>query len=141
MTLAAVEEHGVERMLDELARDLADGSYCPLPARRVEIAKSDGGRRPLSIPTVRDRVAQQAAKVVLEPIFEADMLPCSYGFRPRRSATQACERLREGFIRGRRWVVEFDIADFFGSIDHARLIEAVEERVSDRRGSSGSVSG
>ena len=133
LTLAGVEEYGVARMLDELAADLRDGSYRPLPARRVEIAKSDGGRRPLSIPTVRDRVAQQAARLVLEPIFEADMLPCSYGFRPRRSATQACEVLREGFIRGYRWVVEFDIADFFSSIDHARLVEAVQGRVSDRR--------
>ncbi|MCA1703459.1 MAG: group II intron reverse transcriptase/maturase [Actinobacteria bacterium] len=133
MTLAAVEDYGVGRLLDELACDLRSGSYRPAPARRVEIPKSDGGCRPLSIPTVRDRVAQQAARIVLEPIFEADFLSVSYGFRPRRSATQAAEVLREGFIRGLRWVVEFDIADFFGSIDHARLIELVEARVSDRR--------
>jgi RNA-directed DNA polymerase len=133
MTLAAVEEYGVGRMLDELAEALRSGSYRPSPARRVEIPKSDGGRRPLSIPTVRDRVAQQAARIVLEPIFEADFVPVSYGFRPRRSATQAAEVLREEFIHGRRWVVEFDIADFFGSIDHARLIAALEARVSDRR--------
>ena len=133
VTLAAVEEYGVERMLDELARDLRDGSYRPAPARRVMIPKPDGGRRPLSIPTVRDRVAQQAARIVLEPIFEADMVPCSYGFRPRRSATQAAEVLRKGFIAGHRWVVEFDIKDFFGQIDHARLLAAVEARVSDRR--------
>jgi RNA-directed DNA polymerase len=99
----------------------------------VLIPKADGGRRPLAIPTVRDRVAQQAARLVLEPIFEADFLPVSCGFRPRRSATQACEVLREGFITGRKWVVEFDIADFFGSIDHARLLDAVSRRVSDRR--------
>jgi RNA-directed DNA polymerase len=133
VTLAMVEEYGVERMLGELARDLRNGSYRPAPARRVTIPKADGGRRALSIPAVRDRVAQQAARMVLEPIFEADMLPVSYGFRPRRSATQAAERLREGFIRGYRWVVEFDIAEFFASIDHARLVAAVQRRVSDRR--------
>jgi RNA-directed DNA polymerase len=133
VTLAAVEDYGVGRMLDELAGDLRSGTYRPAPARRVMIPKADGGRRPLSIPTVRDRVAQQATRIVLEPIFEADFLPCSYGFRPRRSATQAAEVLREGFIRGYRWVVEFDIEDFFGSIDQARLLEAVQARVSDRR--------
>jgi len=133
MTLASVEEYGVERMLDELARDLAAGTYRPAPARRVTIPKADGGKRPLAIPTVRDRVAQQAARLVLEPIFEADFLPVSFGFRPRRSATQACERLREGFARGYRWVVEFDIRDFFAGIDHERLLGLVEARVSDRR--------
>jgi RNA-directed DNA polymerase len=86
-----------------------------------------------SVPTVRDRVAQQAAKIVLEPIFEADFLSCSYGFRPKRSATQAMERLRVGFIEGHRFVVEFDIANFFGEIDHDRLLTEVGRRVSDRR--------
>jgi RNA-directed DNA polymerase len=133
VTLAEVEAYGVERMLDELAADLRSGTYRPAPARRVTIPKADGGRRPLAIPTVRDRVAQQAARIVAEPIFEADFLPVSFGFRPRRSATQACERLREGFVRGFRWVVEFDIRDFFGGIDHERLLGMVEARVSDRR--------
>jgi RNA-directed DNA polymerase len=132
-TLAEVEDYGVRRMLDELAADLRAGNYRPPPVRRVEIPKPDGSRRPLGIPTVRDRVAQQAAKIVLEPIFEADFLPVSFGFRPKRSATDALEKIRVGFIEGYQFAFEADIADFFGSIDHERLLALVAERVSDRR--------
>jgi RNA-directed DNA polymerase len=107
VTLAFVEdEYGVSRMLGELQTDLRDGSYRPAPARRVDIPKPAGGSRPLGIPTVRDRVAQQAAKIVLEPIFEADFLAVSYGFRPKRSATQAMETIRVGFIKGYTQVAE-----------------------------------
>jgi RNA-directed DNA polymerase len=133
ITVVAVEEYGVDRMLRELRHDLREGVYRPAPARRVDIPKPRGGKRPLGIPTVRDRVAQAAAKVVLEPIFEADFLSCSYGFRPKRSATAAMERLRTGFIEGVTHVVEFDIANFFGEIDHDRLLTEVGGRVSDRR--------
>jgi RNA-directed DNA polymerase len=133
VTLAAVEDYGVARMLDELAADLRAGIYRPAPVRRVEIPKPDGRMRPLGIPTVRDRVCQQAAKLVLEPIFEADFLACSYGFRPKRSATDALEAIRVAFPRGRVFVFEADIRDFFGSIDHDRLMGMVEARVSDRR--------
>jgi RNA-directed DNA polymerase len=134
VTLAFVqEEYGVARLLGELQQDLREGSYRPAPARRVDIPKPDGGKRPLSIPTVRDRVAQAAAKLVLEPIFEADFHPCSYGFRPKRSATMAMERLRTGFIGGCQFVAEFDIRNFFGEIDHERLLAEVGRRVSDRR--------
>src|SRR5215218_5143096 len=94
VTLAAVELYGVERLLDELTADLKEGSYRPLPARRVFIPKPGRQeRRPLSIPTVRDRIVQAALKTVLEPIFEADMLECSFGFRPRRSAHDALQVL------------------------------------------------
>jgi len=134
ITLAYVqEEYGVERLLAELQADLRAGTYRPAPARRVDIPKPQGGKRPLGIPSVRDRVAQQAARIVLEPVFEADFLPCSYGFRPKRSAVQAMERLRTGFIGGCQFVAEFDIRNFFGEISHDRLLAEMGKRVSDRR--------
>jgi RNA-directed DNA polymerase len=134
ITIATVEDdYGVEQMLAELRDALRAGNYRPKPVLRVEIPKPDGSKRPLGIPTVKDRVCQQAAKLVLEPIFEADFLPCSFGFRPKRSATNAMERLRVGFIEGNHFVFEADIVNFFGFIDHERLLSAVGERVSDRR--------
>ena len=134
VTLAYVQEvFGVRRLLAELQHDLRKGTCRPAPARRVEIPKPDGSKRPLGMPAVRDRVAQQAAKIVLEPVFEADFLPCSYGFRPKRSAVQAMERLRTGFIAGYHFVVEFDIASFFGEISHDRLLAEMGRRVPGRR--------
>ena len=133
LTLAEVEEYGVERMLGELQRALREGRYRPAPVRRVGIPKPDGGVRPLGIPTVCDRVCQQAARLVLEPIFEADFLEVSYGFRPKRSALQALESIRTAFPRGRVWVAEADIRNFFGELDQQKLLDLVAERVSDRR--------
>jgi RNA-directed DNA polymerase len=134
VTLAFVEEeYGTERLLAELQADLRAGSYRPAPARRVDIPKPAGGVRPLGIPTVRDRVAQAAAKIVLEPIFEADFQPVSYGFRPKRSAVQAKETIRKAFIAGFTQVAEADIRGFFDNLDHDRLMAEVARRVSDRR--------
>ncbi len=132
-SLADVEEYGVPRLLDELATELQNGSYRPSPARRVFIPKPGNvERRPLSIPTVRDRVTQAAAKIVLEPVFEADFAPCSFGFRPKRSPHGALQVVIDEAWRGRRWVVETDIAECFSAIPHDALMQAVEERISDR---------
>jgi RNA-directed DNA polymerase len=132
-TLEAVEEFGVDRVLGEIQAELSEGRYRPLPVRRVAIPKPQGGVRPLGIPNVKDRIVQQAARIVLEPIFEADFLPVSFGFRPRRSATDAKEVLRRSFIAGHAFVFEADIRDYFGQIDHDRLLAMVAARVSDRR--------
>jgi group II intron reverse transcriptase/maturase len=133
MTLAEVEQMGVEAFLEDLGARLRAGMYRPAAVRRRYIPKGDGKRRPLGIPTVRDRVAQMAATLVLEPIFEADFHPCSYGFRPKRNATQALERLRTRGAHGGNHVLDADIRDYFGSIDHGKLMKLVARRVSDRR--------
>jgi RNA-directed DNA polymerase len=133
VTLAQVEEYGVARLLGELASELRERRYRPLPARRVLIPKpGTTEQRPLSIPPVRDRIVQAAVKIVLEPVFEADFLPVSFGFRPRRSAHDALQVLIDECWQGRRWVVETDIASCFTAIPHEKLMEAVEERVCDQ---------
>ncbi|MFQ5948866.1 MAG: group II intron reverse transcriptase/maturase [Acidimicrobiia bacterium] len=133
ITLEAVEHYGVSRLLGELARDLQEGSYRPLPGRRVWIPKpGTRKRRPLSVPTVRDRVVQAALRIVIEPVFEADFAPCSFGFRPQRAPHDALQVILDEAFRGRRCVVETDIAACFEAIPHDRLMTAVEERICDR---------
>ena len=132
-TLADVEQYGVTRLLDELAAELREGRYRPLPTRRVFIPKpGTTEQRPLSIPAVRDRIVAAACKIVLEPIFEAGFLSCSFGFRPNRAAHDALQVLVDEAWRGRRWVVETDIANCFSAIPHEKLMQAVEERVCDQ---------
>jgi RNA-directed DNA polymerase len=133
VTLAEVESYGVDRFVEEVATQLRAGGYRPRAVLRRYIPKADGKKRPLGIPTVRDRVVQMAAKLVLEPIFEADFLPCSYGFRPRRGATSALETIRKLGAAGANHVLDADVRDYFGSIDHEKLMTLVGMRVSDRR--------
>lgn len=133
LTLAEIEQRGVASFLDEIHVAMREGKYRPSAVLRRYIPKSDGKKRPLGIPTVRDRVVQMAAKIMMEPVFEADFLPSSFGFRPKRSATQALEVLRVRGARGGNHVLDADIRDYFGSIDHEKLVRLVQRRVSDRR--------
>jgi len=132
-TIEQIEQRGVEGFLSELANELRKGQYRPHAVRRAWIPKADGRQRGLGIPAVRDRVVQTAAKVVLEPIFEADFRDCSYGFRPKRSAHQAMEQLRQAVNRGANCIVELDIEAFYDRIDHELLMKLVGKRICDRR--------
>jgi retron-type reverse transcriptase len=132
-TIADVERYGVARLLDELAAVLREGRWQALAARRVFIPKPGRlERRPLSIPAVRDCIVRAATRIVVEPVFEADMLECSFGFRPRRSAYDALQVLVDEAWSGRRWVLESDIADCFEAIPYSQLVLAIEERIVDR---------
>lgn len=130
-TIEDVEKQGVDAFLRSLQEDLRRGTYRAQPVRRVLIPKTSGGERALGIPTVRDRVAQAAAKIVLEPVFEAMFLACSFGYRPGRSPREATWEVRKWLNFGLENVVDADIHACFDEIPHDRLLEAVAQRVSD----------
>ena len=133
VTIEAIEKlpERVEGFLRALQEDLKAKRYKPRAVKRVDIPKADGGKRPLGIPTVRDRVVQTAVKLILEPIFEADFMECSYGFRPDRNAHQALKVIRKGLSEGKRAVYDADLKGYFDSIPHDKLMRAVEKRISD----------
>ena len=136
VTIDEIEASGAGELLDRLAAALRAGEYRPRPLRRVHIPKpgGPGKTRPLGIPTIADRVVMAAARIVLEPIFEADFLPVSYGFRPRLSAHHAKETVRQTVtFQGKRWALDADIESCFDEIDHEALMAQIERRVSDRR--------
>src|SRR3984893_10076700 len=132
MTFEQIDASGVEVWLEGLREELASKRYRPQPWRRVKIPKPGGGERPLGIPTIRDRVVQTAAKMVLEPIFEADLEDSAYGYRPRRSAVDAVRETHRLVCRGYTDVVDADLSKYFDTIPHSDLLKSAARRVVDR---------
>ena len=128
-----IEKYGVDKYLTELGEDLRRQTYHPQAVKRVMIDKANGGKRPLGIPTIRDRIAQRVCKMILEPIFEADFEESSYGFRPGRGARDAIGAIKENLEKGKTEVYDADLRGYFDTIPHEKLLIALGERISDPR--------
>jgi RNA-directed DNA polymerase len=131
VTFAAVEAGGVQEFLDQLRKELVDRTYRPQAARKVEIPKDGGKMRQLSIPSIRDRVVQGALKLIVEPIFEADFQPGSFGYRPKKSAHTAIQRVREAIVEAKTYVIDFDLRSYFDTVRHHIVLEKVARRIND----------
>src|SRR5512133_2689185 len=132
VTFAVIEAQGVEAFLGQIRDELIGRTYQPLPARRQEIPKDGGKVRVLSIPAIRDRVVQGALKLILEPVFEADFQPGSFGYRPKRTAHDAIKRVAEAIVQRKTRVLDFDLRAYFDNVRHDRLLEKVAQRVDDK---------
>ncbi len=128
-----IEEQGLASFLGKLGEDLRKKTYVPLAVKRVWIEKAGGGKRPLGIPTIRDRTAQMVCKMIIEPIFEADFEDSSYGFRPNRSSKDAMEKIREHLQAGKTEVLDADLSAYFDTIPHDKLHKALQQRITDPR--------
>src|SRR5713101_1827983 len=131
VTFEAIEVDGVEHFLDQLREELVQRSYRPQRPRKVGIPKEGGKVRQLSIPSIRDRVAQGALKLILEPIFEADFQPGSYGYRPKKSAQAAVQRVSDAILQGKTYVIDLDLRSYFDTVRHHIVLEKVARRVCD----------
>jgi len=131
VTFEAVEAEGTEQFLDRLREELVQRTYRPQPARKVEIPKGNGKMRQLSIPSIRDRVVQGALKLILEPIFEADFQPGSFGYRPKKSAHAAIRRVQAAILEGKTYVIDFDLRAYFDTVRHHIVLGKVARRVDD----------
>src|SRR6201982_1673385 len=134
VTFAAIERQGVEAFLGQIRDELVRHTYVPLPARRQEIPKDGGKVRVLSIPSIRDRVVQGALKLILEPIFEADFQPGSFGYRPKRSAHEAVDRVAQAIVQGLTQIIDLDLRAYFDNVQHSLLLEKVARRGQDTSG-------
>jgi RNA-directed DNA polymerase len=131
VTFAAVEAEGVEGFLDQLRKELVERTYRPQRARKVEIPKDGNKVRVLSIPSIRDLVVQGALKLILEQIFEAEFQPASYGYRPKKSAHAAIQRVKQAILEGKTYVIDFDLRSYFDTVKHHIVLEKMARRIDD----------